>query len=141
MNFTELKNIKIEKDDFKAQLEEFKKDMAQKDSVQQSTGTLPNLLSLLKIQEQNQLQSLKEENARKSSKLKFQQDEIAKINSQKILADAEIKKLMAENAELAKQVNFAEQHEKIVDELEDKLHLANRELEKCKGNKILYFYC
>ena len=48
MNFTELKNIKIEKDDFKAQLEEFKKDMAQKDSVQQSTGTLPNLLSLFK---------------------------------------------------------------------------------------------
>lgn len=48
MNFTELKNIKIEKDEFKAKLEEFKKDMAQKDTVQQSTGTLPNLLSLFK---------------------------------------------------------------------------------------------
>jgi hypothetical protein len=139
MNFTELKNIKIEKEEFKAKLEEFKKDMAQKDTVQQSTGTLPNLLSILKIQEQNQLQSLQQENARKSAKLKFQQDEIAKINSQKILADAEIKKLAAENAELAEQVNFAEQNEKIVYDLEDKLHLANRELEKCKGY-CYYFY-
>ena len=86
-----------------------------------------------KIQEQNQLQSLKEENARKSQKLKFQQDEIAKINSQKILADAEIKKLMAENAELAEQVNFAEENETTLEDFEEKLHLANRELEKCKS--------
>ena len=48
MNFTELKNIKIEKDEFKAKLEEFKKDMAQKNTVQQSTGTLQNLLSVFK---------------------------------------------------------------------------------------------
>jgi len=40
---------------------------------------------------------------------------------------------MAENAELAEQVNFAEENEKILEDFEEKLHLANQELEKCKS--------